>query len=241
MDSRPRRLSYDEWMTRRAPWVLLALIVLLFLAGRAVRGQIGAELGVESLRDWVKGLGLVAPVIYVGVVTFRQFLLIPSLLLLAAGGLVFGAALGTLLGGLGIVLSALFGFTLARTLGREWVRVRMSGRLGALERHSERVGPLLVGLATAHPIGPMTPFHWGAGLAAVSWVSFLAVVLVAGPTRAFLLSSFGASLEEPFTPRFWATTLGLIAIALLPLAHPAVRRLLLPGVRPPAQDSARQA
>jgi hypothetical protein len=57
----------------------------------------------------------------------------------------------------------------------------------------------------------------------------VAVVLVAGPTRAFLLSSLGASLAEPFSPRFWATTIGLVAIVLLPLAHPAVRQRLLPG------------
>jgi uncharacterized membrane protein YdjX (TVP38/TMEM64 family) len=215
-------------MTRRAPWVLLALIAALFLAGRAVRGQLGAEVGPESLRDWVQSLGLVAPLIYIGLVTFRQFLLIPSVLLLAVGGLVFGAALGTLLGGLGIVLSAVLGFTLARTLGREWLRVRLGHRLGALEKHTQRVGPLVVGLATAHPIGPMTAFHWGAGLASVAWLPFVAVVLVAGPVRAFLLSSLGASLEEPLSPRFWATSIGLAAVVLLPLAHPGLRKRLLP-------------
>ena len=154
-----------------------------------MRSQLGVELGAEPLRDWVRSLGLVAPVVYVGLVTFRQFLLVPSTLLLAAGGLAFGAALGTLLGGVGIVLSALLGFTLARTLGREWLRLRMGDRLGALERHSQRVGPLVVGLATAHPLGPMSPFHWGAGLASMSWLAFFAVVLVAGPARAFLLST----------------------------------------------------
>jgi uncharacterized membrane protein YdjX (TVP38/TMEM64 family) len=215
-------------MTRRAPWVLLVVIAGLFLAGRAVRGQLGVEIRPESLRDWVQSLGVAAPLIYVGMVTFRQFLLIPSVLLLTAGGLVFGAALGTLLGGFGIVLSAVIGFTLARTLGREWVRVRLGHRLGAIEKHSQRVGPLVIGVATAHPIGPMTAFHWGAGLASVAWLPFVAVVLVAGPARAFLLSSFGASLEEPLSPRFWATTIALAAAVVLPLAHPGLRRRLLP-------------
>jgi uncharacterized membrane protein YdjX (TVP38/TMEM64 family) len=227
-------------MTRRAPWVLLAVIVALFAAGRAVRSQLGVEIRAESLRDWVQGLGLVAPVIYVGLVAFRQFLLIPSLLLLAAGGLVFGAALGTLLGGIGVIFSAVFGFTLARTLGREWVRVRLAGQLGAIERHTQRVGPLVVGLATAHPLGPMTAFHWGAGLASVAWLPFLAVVLVAGPARAFLLSSFGASLGEPQSPRFWATTAGLVAAVLLPLAHPGVRRRLLPRASDPGNGASAQ-
>jgi uncharacterized membrane protein YdjX (TVP38/TMEM64 family) len=225
-------------MARRAPWVLLALIAALFLAGRAVRGQLGVDIGPDALRDWVQGLGLVAPLIYVGMVTFRQFLLLPSALLLTIGGLVFGAALGTLLGGLGIVLSAVLGFTLARTLGREWVRVRLGHRLGAIERHTQRVGPLVIGVATAHPFGPMTAFHWGAGLASVAWLPFVLVVLVAGPARAFLLSSFGASLEEPQSPRFWATTIGVAAAALLPLAHPGLRRRLMPrlGQEPQASE-----
>ena len=219
---------YACFMTRRAPWVLLVVIAGLFLAGRAVRGQLGVEIRPESLRDWVQSLGVAAPLIYVGVVTFRQFLLIPSALILTAGGLVFGAALGTLLGGFGIVLSAVLGFTLARTLGREWLRVRLSGRLAAIERQTQRVGPLLIGVATAHPFGPATAFHWGAGLASVAWLPFVAVVLVAGPVRAFLLSSFGASLEDPQSPRFWAAAIGLATAALLPLAHPGLRRRLLP-------------
>ncbi len=218
-------------MTRRAPWVLLALIAALFLAGRSVRSQLGVEIGPEPLRDWVQSLGVVAPLIYVGLVTFRQFLLLPSALLLTIGGLVFGAALGTLLGGFGIVISAVLGFTLARTLGREWLRVRLGHRIRAIERHTQRVGPLVIGVATAHPFGPMTAFHWGAGLASVAWLPFVLVVLVAGPARAFLLSSFGASLEEPQSPRFWATTIGLAAAALLPLAHPGLRRRLLPRAR----------
>jgi uncharacterized membrane protein YdjX (TVP38/TMEM64 family) len=224
-------------MARRSPWVLLAIVAALFLAGRSLRSELGLELDAAMLRDWVKSVGVVAPVVYVGLVTFRQFLLIPSLLLLTAGGLVFGAALGTLLGGVGIVLSAMLGFTLARTLGREWLRLRMAGRLSAVERYSQRLGPLMVGLATAHPLGPMTAFHWGAGLASVALVPFLAVVLVAGPTRAFLLSSLGAALLEPSSPRFWLTSGLLVAAVLLPLAHPGVRRRLVlrRAARPPAQ------
>jgi uncharacterized membrane protein YdjX (TVP38/TMEM64 family) len=221
-------------MARRSPWVLLAVLVALFAVGRSVRGELGLEIEPQSLRDWVQSLGVLAPAVYVGLVTFRQFLLIPSLLLLASGGLVFGAGLGTLLGGTGIVLSALLGFTLARTFGREWLRVRMAGRLDAVERHSESLGPLMVGLATAHPIGPMTPFHWGAGLSSVAWLPFVGVVLIAGPTRAFLLSSLGAALLEPSSPRFWWTTGLLLAIVVLPLLHPGLRRRLLTrsGPRP---------
>jgi len=207
---------------------IVCMIAVTFAVGHLLRSSLGLELSPEGLRAQVQGTGWKAPALYLGLVTFRQFLLLPSALLLTIGGLVFGAALGTLLGGFGIVVSAVLGFTLARTLGREWLRVRLGHRLRAIESHTQRVGPLVIGVATAHPFGPMTAFHWGAGLASVAWLPFVLVVLVAGPARAFLLSSFGASLEEPQSPRFWATTLGLAAAALLPLAHPRLRRWLLP-------------
>ncbi len=221
-------------MPPRAPWLLFVVVGALFVAGHYVRNGLGVELAADSLRDWVRGLGVAAPIAYVGLVTFRQFLLVPSSLLLAAGGLAFGAALGTLLGGVGIVLSALLGFTLARTLGREWLRLRMGERLASLERHSQRVGPLVVGLATAHPLGPMSPVHWGAGLASMRWLIFFAVVGIAGPARAFLLSTLGASLVEPRSPGFWVAAALVGAALVLPLAHPAVRRRLL-GRAPPSQ------
>ncbi len=219
-------------MAPRPPWVLLVVVGALFLAGHYVRSQLGVEFSAVPLRDWVRSLGLVAPIVYVGLVAFRQFLFVPSTLVLAAGGLAFGAALGTLLGGIGIVISALLGFTLARTLGREWLRLRMGRRLESLEQHSQRVGPLVVGLATAHPLGPMSPFHWGAGLASMSWLAFFAVVLVAGPARAFLLSTLGASLAEPRSLAFWLVAAAIGAALVLPFAHPAVRRRLLRGSSP---------
>ena len=119
-----------------------------FLDADAV-AALGPAAAVEAITQALRG-GLdpsVDPARMSVDLTNGQFLLMPSWLVLAAGGLAFGAALGTLLGGLGIVLSALLGFTLARTLGREWLRLRMGERLAQLERYSQRIGPVLVGLA----------------------------------------------------------------------------------------------
>ncbi|MCZ6712994.1 MAG: VTT domain-containing protein, partial [Deltaproteobacteria bacterium] len=160
-------------MRRILPFVLLALVVGAVVLGRAARQEAGIEVSAESIQTWVSSLGWHAPALFVGLVTFRIFLLLPSWVVLSAGGLVFGAFLGTVLGGLGVLLSAAMGYGLARGIGRDWVRPRMQARL---ERHGqslERVGPLLVGLVTAHPMGPMTVFHWAAGFATVPLLGFL--------------------------------------------------------------------
>jgi uncharacterized membrane protein YdjX (TVP38/TMEM64 family) len=77
---------------------------------------------------------------------------------------------------------------------------------------------------TGHPMGVMTPFHLAAGISGVSWLAFLVVVLVAGPIRAVAYAYLGANLLDAGSARFWLASALLVALALLPLAHPKVRR-----------------
>ncbi|MFQ5515589.1 MAG: TVP38/TMEM64 family protein [Myxococcota bacterium] len=213
-------------MRRVLPGGLLLLLVLALAGGQLVRRYAGIEVSVDSIQAWVASLGWRGPVVYVGLVAFRPFLLLPSWVVLAAGGLVFGVIAGTLLGGAGVLVSALAGYSLARWAGAEWLRPRMGPRVRAVQRRVERAGPLIVGLATAHPVGPMSAFHVAAGLSSVPLLGFVLAVAIGGPARAFLLSIFGTTLADPGSGPFLVTTLGLIAIALLPLAHPRFRRAL---------------
>jgi uncharacterized membrane protein YdjX (TVP38/TMEM64 family) len=224
-------------MRRPAPLLLAALVAVLFLAGTSVRAGLGIELSSESIQAAVASLGWKGPALFVGLVTFRQFLFLPSVLVLPAGGVVFGALAGTALGALGIVLSALLKYGIARALGREWLRPRFGAAVDAFERHAEAAGPLVVGLVTAHPIGPMAAIFWGAGFAAVPALGFLVAVALAAPVRAFALSFFGSTLLDPGTPRFWAATGTLLAVALLPLAHGGLRGRLLRAARAGATPS----
>ena len=210
-------------MRRLIPMALAVLLVGLFAAGHLVRGQLGIELSAESIRSAVVDFGWKAPAIYLGLVTFRQFLLLPSALVLSIGGAVFGAAMGTLLGAAGIVLSAGLKYAIARRLGRDWLRRRFSAATRAFERHTEAAAPLLVGLVTAHPAGPMAPVHWGAGLAAVPALSFAVAVVLAAPLRAFAFAFFGSTLLEPGSARFWLAGAVLAAAVLAPLAHRGLR------------------
>ena len=210
---------------------LLLVAGLAVGAGHAFRTSAGIELSPESLRAYVQQIGPLAPVVFFGMVTFRSLLLLPSAVVLTAGGLLFGAPLGALFGGLGILASALWCFATARFMGREWVQSRIPERLRPLEARAESIGPPLIGLATAHPMGVMTPLYFAAGLSRIRFAPFLAVCALAGTFRAALYAWLGSQLVDFGSRRFWAATLVLVAVAVLPLAHPAVRRwLLLRGV-----------
>jgi uncharacterized membrane protein YdjX (TVP38/TMEM64 family) len=214
-------------MRRHLPALLVLLTAGLFLGGFVARKALGIELSAESIRGVVLALGWKAALAYVGMVTFRQFLFLPSAIVLPVGGLVFGMKLGTALGALGIIASAVLKYTIARLLGREWMRPYFGAAVDAFERRAAAAGPVVVGLVTAHPAGPMTPVYWGAGFAAVPVVSFLVAVVLTAPLRSFAYAFFGSTLLDPGTPRFWTATAILTVAALAPLAHRGFRERLL--------------
>jgi len=210
-------------MGRRSNLLPLVVLSALVGVGLLARRHLGFEASLDGIRTWVLDLGWWGPVAYVTVVTFRQFLGLPAALVLLVGGLCFGGALGTVFGTIGVVVSGLMKFGIARTVGREWLREQLGTRFERAEARIAKLGPVLVGVGTAYPVGPLSPFHWGAGLSPISLTSFAVALVLGAPVRAFAYSYLGASLVDVRSPAaaMWA---GLLAIAVaLPLAVPRVR------------------
>ena len=88
------------------------------------------------------------------------------------------------------------------------------------------MGPWIVGAVTAYPTGPMTPFHYGAGLSSISVLAFALAIGVSAPLRAAAYSFFGSTLLAPGSPEFYAATAVLVGFVVLPLLHPRLRRRL---------------
>jgi PPP family 3-phenylpropionic acid transporter len=213
---------------RHAGAIALAVCLgALFWFGLGLRASFEGDVSPAAVQAWVGSLGWRGPGLYVGLLVFRQFLLLPAALLLPVGGLCFGAVLGTLLGTAGIVLSAALKFGVARAVGRRWLRSRLGGRFRRLEARVERLGPALVGVATAHPVGPLSPLHWGAGLSSMAASAFLVAVAIGAPVRAFAYAFFGSAVDDPGSTHFLAASALLGAGTLLPLLHPGFRRRVL--------------
>jgi uncharacterized membrane protein YdjX (TVP38/TMEM64 family) len=206
--------------------VAVGFLAAVALTGYEIRTRLGLGSSLAELQATVQALGWRGPGIFVALVTFRQFLAIPAALILAAGGLCFGAALGTVLGATGIIVSGLAKFGIARKVGRRWIASRPDGRLASLESRVQRLGPVVIGLSTAHPLGVLAPFHWTAGLSSIRPAPFAVALFLGAPVRAFAYSAFGATLTDPGTSEFWFATLGLVAAIVVPLLFPTVRRRL---------------
>lgn len=205
---------------RRA--LILATVIVLLVAGHELRIRLGLELSPAGVEAWVAALGWYGPVIFVVLLALRTFVVLPSSIILSAGGLVFGVLVGTLLGWLGVVLSGALQFGLARGVFRDSRRVTTSSatRAGAITN----AGTLGVAVVTAHPLGPMTPVHFGAGISSMPAAVFLTAVALAAPIRSFGFSYFGTSLADVGSTQFFAATGLLSLLIVVPLMHTNTRR-----------------
>ncbi len=206
------------------PLVGLAAVAGFLLLGYAVRTGLGMEMSPTGVQEAVGRLGWAGPIAFFALVMFRQFLALPAWLILPAGGLCFGTALGTVLGGGALAVSACMKFGIARWAGRDWFRTQFGAQFRRFEERVDRLGPLVIGLSTAHPFGILAPFHWGAGLSSIRFAPFVLAVVLGAPVRAFAFSALGATIVDVSTPEFRWVCLGLGAAMLLPLAVPGVRR-----------------
>lgn len=225
-------------MHNRVPLLLVAFVVVIFIAGSIARGQIGVEMTLESIQQWVGSLGWEAPLIYVVLVIFRQFLLLPSALLLPVGGLCFGVLAGTALGTAGIILSGIMKYAIARRIGGDAVEGWFGVRFQQFRRHLDRGGPVVVGLITAHPMGPMSWAHWGAGLSSIPLTTFAVAVAAGALLRTAAFALVGSTLLTPGSPQFFFASAVLLAAVVIPLAHRGLRRRLFGTFSTPGSPAA---
>ena len=219
------------WQRYAREIVLVGAIALIAL-GRVGASRLGIEWNPGSVREVVDGLGVWGPVLFVGLVTFRQVILIPSQILLVAGGLCFGIGAGTVYGALGLVLSGTLLFLLARYVGKEAMLARIPDELKpVLDAAGRRAGPALIAVGTGYPVGPLSAYHAGAGLTTMSLLAFVLAVALGGLVRGLVYTYFGNALTEGMGKPLLLAGLLLLVAASLPLASPKARAWILGTTR----------
>lgn len=205
--------------------VVLGALVLLVLGMRALRQALGIEWSPESVREAIEGLGVWGPLALVLLLSTRTFLLIPSQVLLVAGGLCFGTWGGMLYGALGVTGSGLLIFGLTRWAGRDALLQRVPPRMRALlDAAGGRMGAAVVFLGTAYPVGPINAYPVGAALTGLR-LPFFGVALGGGAAiRALTYAWFGSRLVEGGLLDLALAVCVLAAAIALPLLVPRVRR-----------------
>jgi len=203
----------------------LAVVAALLGVALFTRAKLGITWDLDGLRAFVDGLGVWGPLAFVGVVTFRTVLFVPSQLALIAGGICFGTTGGTVYGALGLLASGVIVFVLTRWLGADAVRSRVpAAAQRALAAAGSRGGAVLVAVGTGYPVGNITGYHAAAALTPMRIEVFLVAVAAGSLLRAWIYAFFGNAILERSSEELIAMAAFVAAAALLlPLLHPRVR------------------
>jgi len=178
---------------RRAAIVTMALC---FGLAAAVYSQQGFALDPRILRARIDQFGWLAPAAYIIAAALRPFLILPSWVVMSAGGLLFGVWGGIAWSSVGFSLGAVLAFLIARGLGRDALAVRLRGRAARVDGLISERGAPWIALYTAVPVTVLTPVHMGAGLSGMSLAAFTAAAVGGFLPRTALYSFFGDSIAR---------------------------------------------
>ncbi len=149
---------------------LVVVVGLLVVFGREAAGYLPA------FRDWVQGLGVWAPVVFVLGYAVATVAFIPGSLLTLAGGAIFGLAQGTALVFVGASLGATGAFLASRYLVRVAIEKRVAGepRFAAIDAAIGRQGFKIVFLLRLTPVVPFILLNYALGLTKVKLSHYVA-------------------------------------------------------------------
>ena len=193
----PRGRSWRLWVF---VGVVAGALGMSFLPG------VRAHLQPEALRTWVQSAGWKAFPLYVVVLVLGEFLWMPRMVLITAGGLLFSPLVA---GGLSVVADLIGGtvfFWLARSLARPTVERWLARReriAGLADLVAQRHGVSVVTLLRISPVAHYTAFSYGCGLWGVSYGPYLLGTFFGVLPGALLYPYFGDAAMHPGSPTFW--------------------------------------
>ena len=185
----------DLRRARRRLGTLIAVVAIGYAVLWIVR-----PVSAAAVQEWIEPLGWVAPAAFVAVAVALGLALVPGPLLAGSAGLLFGAALGTLLSVTAAVITGTLALLLARHVGGPGMATLDSRRIETLSAALERHGLWAVVVQRLAPGVPDAPCSYAAGLLRISPLQIAVGTALGVAPRAFGYTAIGDSLDEPGSP-----------------------------------------
>jgi len=127
-----------------------------------------------SALEWVSGLGMWGPVIFIMIYIVACVLFIPGTILTLGAGVIFGVVKGAVIVSISATLGATAAFLVGRYLARGWVAKKIEGnrKFQSIDEAVAREGWKIVGLTRLSPVFPFVLLNYAYGLTKVSLRDF---------------------------------------------------------------------
>ncbi|MDE0583419.1 TVP38/TMEM64 family protein [Planococcus sp. A6] len=194
-------------------WLLAAVAIgLVIWLSRSV-----FDVEAEDLRSWILSFGLWAPIIYIIVYTIRPLIFFPASVLSIAGGLAFGAWMGTFYTIIGATLGAMLSFLVAKVVGRSIVTKEWTGNAAKFQRQMEQNGFLYVLLFRLIPVINFDLISYMAAIAKVRFASFALATLIGIIPGTFAYNFLGSSFVSGNPKIIAAAVVVFIILTVVPI------------------------
>ncbi len=150
----------------------------------------------QQIESWLTAAGIWAPVLYILLYTIGTLFLLPSTPLNLAGGAIFGSLQGTLWTTIAAVIAAFVAFAFTRTIGRDFVLNRLSGKWLKFDKKIEDGGFLYVFSIRLIPIIPYGIVNFLAGLTSIRVKDYLCATLLGTTVGVFPFVMLGSSFRS---------------------------------------------
>jgi len=131
-----------------------------------------------AIIQWVKTLGLLAPVVFIILYCLATLFFLPTMILTLAGGALFGPLLGVILNLIGATLGASFAFFISRFWIYSWFNARKNERINKLIIGVEQRGWKFVALLRLVPLIPFNLVNYGLGLTRIKFSHYAVTTFI---------------------------------------------------------------
>jgi uncharacterized membrane protein YdjX (TVP38/TMEM64 family) len=213
-------------------WGLAVIAVLVAVAAWRL---LEVRVWINAALDWIEGLGVWGPVLYILLYMIFTVCLVPGSAMTLGAGAAFGVLFGTILGSVAATLGATSAFLVSRYCARGWVERRIRGKpmYAAVDEAVARDGWKIVLLTRLSPVFPFPILNYAFGLTHVSLRDYVLASWVGMLPCTAMYAYFGslarasASARERTTVEWVLYLLGLVATIAVTISVTRVARTAL--------------
>ncbi len=189
--------------------VIMIIGLIVAIALLINRFNIIKDYGPNEIKDFIKGTGAMAPIIYTLILTLLPLLLFPDSVLVIAGGMLFGLWGGVILTSIGSLLGGIIAFYISRLLGKEVVKKVIKKELVLFDKNKKNGGFFLILMLRLIPLFPFKIVSYSAGLSDIKLKGFALATVVGSLPGIIVYTNLGDKTTVFGTKDFY------ISIALL--------------------------
>ena len=163
--------------------VIRSIIALLILTGVTLAIINRDLIKPENISENVQKLGLLAPIIFMGLFAITAILAIPATVMVITGGLLFGPWLGTFYNVTGATLGAVLAFIISRYMASAWaskmIEQKAGERMKRVVAGVEKEGWRFVAFTRLVPVIPYFALNYVMGLTRIPLAHYALATYIA--------------------------------------------------------------